>query len=63
MDKMIKVKAFSELYGLLIFYSENRDQPVEEGFNFFKEVEVLCKKLDLDYEEFKKEFNLVEGGF
>lgn len=57
MDKKEKVKAFKELHGLLLFYAENRDQPVEQGFDFFKEVEDLCKKLDLDYETFKQEFN------
>lgn len=54
---MDKVKAFKELHGLLLFYSENRDQPVEQGFDFFKEVEQLCEQLDLDFEAFKKEFN------
>lgn len=63
MIKNDKVQAFSELYSLLIFYSENRDQPVEDGFDFFKEVKTLCEKLEMDYEEFKKEFSLIEGGF
>ncbi|MBO1003842.1 hypothetical protein ACFSKI_08455 [Pseudogracilibacillus auburnensis] len=57
MNKQDKVKAFKELHGLLIFYSENRDQPVEQGFDFFKEIATLCQQLDLDYETFKKEFN------
>lgn len=57
MKKLDKVKAFKELHGLLIYYSENRDQPVEQGFDFFKEVKTLCEQLDLDYETFKKEFN------
>lgn len=57
MDKIEKVKAFKELHGLLQFYAENRDQPVEQGFDFFKEVEILCEKLDLDFETFKNEFN------
>lgn len=56
MNKQDKVKAFKELHGLLIFYSENRDQPVEAGFDFFKEVETLCQQLDLDFETFKNEF-------
>lgn len=57
MNKIDKVKAFKELHGLLIFYSENRDQPVESGFDFFKEIETLCDQLDLDFETFKEEFN------
>ncbi|MGM8366233.1 hypothetical protein ACLIBG_12255 [Virgibacillus sp. W0181] len=58
MNKQERVKAFAELYELLTFYYENRDQPVERGFDFFGEVETLCQKLDLDFEELKKEFNL-----
>ena len=58
MEKNENVKAFSELYGLITFYYENRDQPVEEGFDFFAEVERLCSKLNMDFEEFKKEFKL-----
>lgn len=63
MAEMTKVKAFSGLYDLMVFYSENRDQPVGKDFDFFKDVKNLCEKLELDYEEFKKEFNLNEGGF
>jgi hypothetical protein len=58
MDKKGRVKDFSELFELLNYYFERRDQPVREGFDFFAEVELLCNKLDLDYEEFKKEFLL-----
>lgn len=57
MNNKEKVKAFKELHDLLLFYAENRDQPVEQGFDFFKEVKDLCDKLDLDYETFKQEFN------
>ncbi|MEI3607929.1 hypothetical protein SPD48_19770 [Pseudogracilibacillus sp. SE30717A] len=57
MNKIDKVKAFKELHGLLLFYAENRDQPVEQGFDFFKEVETLCEKLDLDFDTFKDVFN------
>ncbi len=57
MDKVEKVKAFKELHGLLLYYAENRDQPVEQGFDFFKEVETLCEKLELDFETFKDVFN------
>ncbi|MHA6258958.1 hypothetical protein ACXYMX_03480 [Sporosarcina sp. CAU 1771] len=63
MGEVDKVKAFSELYDLMVFYSENRDQPVAKGFDFFKNVELQCDLLGLDFEEFKKEFNLNKGGF
>ncbi|WP_226037835.1 hypothetical protein [Aquibacillus saliphilus] len=53
-----KVKAFKELFELVIFYSENRDLPVDPDFNFFKEVEFYCNQLDLNYEEFKETFEL-----
>lgn len=56
MNSKDKIIAFKELHGLLIFYSENRDQPVDENFNFFEEVEALCNKLDLDYATFKEVF-------
>ncbi|MGM8211906.1 hypothetical protein ACLIBH_03820 [Virgibacillus sp. W0430] len=58
MNTQNKVKAFAKLYGLLTFYYENRDQPVENDFDFFAEVEGLCTTLDLDFEEFKREFKL-----
>ncbi|MFB4167366.1 hypothetical protein [Virgibacillus sp. JSM 102003] len=58
MKEIRKVEAFSELHNLLIYYSEYRDQPVEEGFDFFKEVKTYCEILEIDFEEFKKEFEL-----
>jgi len=58
MDKKENVKIFAELYDLILFYYENRDQPVDKNFDFFEEIEILCKKLNLDFEEFKKHFNL-----
>jgi len=63
MEKTSKAKVFSELYDLMVFYSENRDQPVGKDFDFFRDVKRLCEGLELDYDEFKKEFNLNEGGF
>lgn len=60
MNDTDKVKAFKELHGLLNYYAENRDQPVEQGFDFFKEVQTLCEKLDLDYETFKSEFGFTK---
>jgi len=62
MKKHEKVEAFKKVHVLLICYSENRDQPVEEGFDFLGEVQDLCHKLSLDYESFKKEFNLNSFG-
>ncbi|WP_174727374.1 hypothetical protein [Mesobacillus harenae] len=59
MDKSSKVKAVSELFELVLYYYDNRDQPVNENFDFFTKVENCCIKLDLDFEEFKKEFNLI----
>jgi len=56
MNKVDKVHAFKELHSLLIFYSENRDQPVDEDFDFFGSVEKLCKELDLDFDTFKEVF-------
>lgn len=55
---MDKTKAFINLYQLLIFYSENRDQPVSEGFDFFEEVRNCCNVLGIDSKEIEKEFNL-----
>lgn len=63
MEKPNKVKLFSELHNLLIYYSENRDQPVVAGFDFFEKMEYLCKELDLDYTEFKETFTITEGSF
>lgn len=53
-----RVSAFSELYDLLTFYYENRDQPVDGDFNFHEKVENLCTKLDMDFDIFKKQFKL-----
>ena len=55
---MEKEKAFIDLYQLLIFYSENRDLPVPQDFNFFKEIKKNCEILELDFEIISKEFNL-----
>ncbi len=53
-----RVTAFSELYDLVTFYYENRDQPVEGDFDFYKKIENLCIKLDMDFEFFKETFKL-----
>ena len=57
-NKVEKAKACKELYGLIDFYLENRDQPVQQDFDFHQEVKKLCHELDLDYDTIKKEFNL-----
>ncbi|WP_283152605.1 MULTISPECIES: hypothetical protein [Bacillales] len=58
MTTQTKVEDFKELFDLIIYYSENRDRPVDKGFNFFEHVEFHCNNLGLDYEEFKKTFDL-----
>lgn len=58
MNKTEKVKAFAELYGLINYYYENRDLPVDQNFDFYKEIEKLCEALDLDYNAFIQEFRL-----
>jgi len=58
MDQKERVKAFSELFELLTYYYENRDQPVDSDFDFFKEIKILCEKLEMDYDLFKEEFHL-----
>ncbi|WP_158591827.1 hypothetical protein [Oceanobacillus halophilus] len=56
MDKVEKVKVFAELYELINYYYEYRDQPVKGDFDFFAELEKRCADLDLDYETVVKEF-------
>ncbi|MBM4763189.1 hypothetical protein [Bacillus sp. B15-48] len=58
MGKAEKVKAFAQLYELVNYYYENRDRPVNEDFNFFEKIETYCNILELDIEEFKKEFKI-----
>ena len=55
---MEKVKKIAELFELVQYYYEYRDKPVNENMNFFAEVEDCCRVLDLDFEEFKREFKL-----
>lgn len=55
---MDKTSAFIELYQLLIYYSENRDRPAPEGFNFVSELNTYCEALELDRKEIEKHFNL-----
>lgn len=58
MDKVEKVKKVSELFDLIQYYYEYRDQPMKENRNFFEEMEGCCRLLDLDFTELKKEFKL-----
>lgn len=58
MNSVEKVKALSELYHLVNFYYEHRDHPVESGFDFFENIQVICDDLGVDFSEFKKEFKL-----
>ena len=60
MENVKKEKAFYELYQLINFYYENRDQPNSE-FDFFKEVEKYCNILEMDFSEFKQQFNLKQN--
>ncbi|MDQ0412312.1 hypothetical protein [Mesobacillus stamsii] len=55
---MDKVKKVAELFDLVQYYYEYRDQPMKENMNFFAEVEDCCRVLDLDFEELKREFKL-----
>jgi hypothetical protein len=57
MNKVEKVKAFSELFELINMYYVERDQPSEEN-NFFSKVENCCDLLELDFAELKKAFEL-----
>jgi hypothetical protein len=53
-----KMKAFVELYKLINFYYENRDRPINDDFEFYKELEKYCTILGFDSIEFIKEFKL-----
>ncbi|WP_026699734.1 hypothetical protein [Salibacterium aidingense] len=57
-QELTKVQAFKELYELLLYYSENRDKPVSEDFDFFGNVQKYCNIIGIDYEEFLEEFHL-----
>lgn len=55
---MNKTQAFVKLYQLLEFYFENRDRPVDEGFNFSEELKKYCDVLEIDRNELVKTFKL-----
>jgi hypothetical protein len=58
MEKVDKVKKLSELFELVQYYYEYRDQPANDHDNFFSKVEDCCHAIEVDFEEFKKEFKL-----
>jgi hypothetical protein len=58
MNKSEKVKVFAKLHELVNYYYEYRDQPIKGDFDFFAEVEKCCKTLDLDFDDFNKEYKL-----
>lgn len=58
MEKVEKVKKLAELFELVQYYYEYRDQPVSNQENFFSKLEDCCNALELDFQEFKKEFKL-----
>lgn len=43
MENESKVKAFSKLSSLLNYYSEYRDRPAKEGFDFFRNSNPIAK--------------------
>lgn len=55
MENEPKLAAFVKLHNLIIYYSEYRDMPAEDDFDFFKEVEECCKALEINYKDFLKE--------
>lgn len=58
MNKVEKVKKLAELFELVQYYYEYRDQPVKDNENFFSKVEDCCNALEVDFIEFKEEFKL-----
>ncbi|MCM3439836.1 hypothetical protein AB3Z07_22600 [Metabacillus halosaccharovorans] len=58
MEKNKNLEAFIHLYELIIYYSENRDMPVNQDFDFFSEIEKYCKVLNINHKELEKEFGL-----
>ncbi|MBN2982511.1 MULTISPECIES: hypothetical protein [Cohnella] len=59
MEKNEKVKVLFNLFELVNFYYESRDKP--SGVNFFEELDQYCKLLDIDFDEFKKQFGINTG--
>ncbi|AJY73330.1 hypothetical protein [Paenibacillus beijingensis] len=56
MNSTDKVKVLSDLFHLINFYYEGRDQPSE--VNIFESLKNYCEILDVDYDEFRKEFGI-----
>lgn len=58
MNKVEKVKQLAELFDLVQYYYEYRDQPLEESGDFQMKLKNCCTALQIDLDEFKKEFKL-----
>jgi len=59
LNKVEKVKCLGELFELIQYYYEYRDQPVKgPAEDFASRVEACCNALEIDLEEFKKEFRV-----
>lgn len=56
MNKAEKVKVLYDLFELVNFYYEERDKPSE--LNIFAELEKYCDILEIDFQEFKKQFGM-----
>jgi len=57
-DFMTKEEALVELYGLIDFYYENRDLPVEKDFDFFGKIKECCEILEVDSASVINKFKL-----
>lgn len=55
---MSKEQALVKLFELISFYYENRDRPIENGFNFHEEVKSCCQVLEVDKQIIIEKFNL-----
>ncbi|MGN7397365.1 hypothetical protein [Peribacillus frigoritolerans] len=58
LEKVEKVKIIAELFELVQYYYEYRDQPMKEGGNFLSKVEDCCNALEIDFTEFNREFKI-----
>lgn len=57
MENKSKLAAFLKLHNLIIYYSEYRDRPAEDGYDFFKEVKTCCEVLEMNYEDLLRELD------
>lgn len=58
MNQVEKVKKLGELFELVQFYYEHRDRPLEGNEDFHAKLEQCCQELEIDLQEFRKEFKL-----